>query len=227
MLAVCLDSLLTLPFSHLPVPRGHLQPLRHWRALQDMSLTGSLPCSDSPVAPLGPPIPPHAAANPSLAPASGASFQSPSNQAPPCLRDSAPAVPEGLPSPQSTLSLSHSGLLLNRSILRGAFQSSPSHIPFPISFLSAFHSFILAIPYPVAASCSGSSREAHRSCCNLSPPSPGPNTVPGADHPTQYWFHCQRTHHLSQEVSSAHSWVMLLTTQRGCGEGRMTASRSP
>lgn len=129
--------------------------------------------------------------------------------------------------PHRVLSLSHSGLLLNWSILRGAFQSSPSHIPFPISFLSAFHSFILAIPYPVAASCSGSSREAHRSCCNLSPPSPGPNTVPGADHPTQYWFHCQRTHHLSQEVSSAHSWVMLPTTQRGCGEGRMTASRSP
>ena len=42
--------------------------------------------------------------------------------------------------PQSSLSLS--GLLLNQSILRGAFQSSPSHVPFPISFLSAFHSYL-------------------------------------------------------------------------------------
>ena len=106
MLAVCLNSPLTLPFSHLPVPRGNLQPLGHWRALQDMSLTGSLPCLVPPVVPLGPPIPPQATAHPSLAPASGASFQSPSNQAPPCLRDSALAVPEGLPSPQSSLSLS-------------------------------------------------------------------------------------------------------------------------
>lgn len=55
----------------------------------------------------------------------------PSTSLPQGLRMGCSHSPEGLLSPEC--SLSHSGLPLNWSILRGAFQSSPSHVSFPIS----------------------------------------------------------------------------------------------
>lgn len=76
-----------------------------------------------------------------------------------------------------------------------------------LSYQFDLHStLILAIPYPVAASCSGNSQEAHRSCWNLSPLSPGPKhsawsrpphsvSIGSTDsrHTISLWRRCQLT----------------------------------